>query len=1616
MKKLVGMFKKLPPEMRMLVAMAGLGTPLGIFYGVQRFLFPTTPIRYLILGFALIVGVLLLVGFLISKVVGGRSRKRVRAMEQELAGSGQAGPTGMDVRAAIKENNEKFFTAIREMRKNLGLSVYDLPWYIVIGDSGCGKTKLINEGGLVFSTGKPEGYQLGTLNYNWWFTEDAIFVDMAGRLCNPQEDADRREWTSFLDTVAKGRKGYPINGALVCVAADHLLQDSPEKQEQDANTMLERLRDLQTRLGVTFATYLVVTKCDKILGFMPFFDRAGKDIAFKNQMFGWSKPGSYDELADPEQFDQHLDGLYQRLNELRLRRLDDDVDEVEMGLAYAFPEEFRTLRDALKIYVRTLFPMIKNPKAVKNLIFRGVYFTSATQEGEVVLKHLTQRMGEDTARQFPPLESLYPQPRPHFVKDLLTRKVLPENGLVFRNEQEVARNRNLAKVLKLGSIAASLVLVAALVWSMMAFGRLINTPRMNAVDATVAFAGPLQVEGGEPAKPPAGMQPAAALAAAMQLGNGVETLRANKLAARVLSLNIGTDAPVRDLTRIELRVFEEGVLRAVLREVDQALRQTTLESPVKGEDAVKAAQAYRDALMVYVKWFGCAANPQPTTEPLFEDFKVLCEVVTDRDSVVRAQRADFLQQSDRYFKAIQGASLGTSSPNPARLLLSTGLDPAGTIQAAVVTVHRFFEAYATMNEQHPDKTIAEWMRIGRVCQEIEQSYAAMLSAGREIVTQDDLVAFAEQFGKSFAVFDQATNALHWQGVRGRSQFVIIPTVREAILNQRKLWTGYEEALKKAYAACASAQQAVSPVALSWLSLGDQQGGMVRGLDRLLAESLHADAALTDQSYFDTFFEAGTFERLIPEVHERYSYAIVLKKAGDAPKDDEIVPAADTVAVQDVLTKVNQRLKALELGPPADLSQETLADWNSRLYAHLEKMANLGKQAAALPIKLEQPDKWRQDELAGLYREYEALGARGEGSLLLTTIARRLDQVRDWGVAELYPDWRGKASSAYQIAIPAELTTPTAAPVAAPTAPREPERREIRVPGQADRAIRRPGETERAAVPSVGAVELEGTIPNCTSPTFLNRMAGEFVSALIYLGQLQKADYLPGTGEYGDLQGLCKQRLSEACRVYVDKYAESWAIAYRARSLTKLARVQEQTRDWKVLTEALGRTATPGIPDAREVGKELESALSEILRAVPWARVGEDGRTWEQLAAGDAEWRDVADWFRLAVRKNWTDEGRVFVNEVQMPSGVTPNPNELPWDALAREVGRRWGELVEAVRTNTPLPAQFDRHTKERREIPWGVIEQFRKDCRLDDEKLTQQLVSFIEQGQAALSEELSRLLYDLQQRYFEGARPYRGWPYVNPDGQLADATDTVDYLKFRQFLDEMQQFLRVYQAVEDGLPRDNPSKQRRAAFYDACQRWRDFLAVGSDNAPARLELVIKYEDPLNPQAPGGVVQGIQDTAQYYYRSVHLALGLRIRQTGGSETDGPIEIPTVAQDPGQQTWEAIWPWVGRSGDAQLTMQFVSGIQRQGQSKPSPNVPGLVLGRLSPLSLCAYLNRYGTKVGDNLWVTAHQIDLAEAFRAAGAPEMVPQDDKRIMGVKLSFELKRPMPSPIEPLAGR
>ena len=64
--------------------------------------------------------------------------------------------------------------------------LYDLPWYVIIGPPGAGKTTALVNSGLKFPLaqgGHPAAVAGvgGTRYCDWWFTEEAVLIDTAGR-------------------------------------------------------------------------------------------------------------------------------------------------------------------------------------------------------------------------------------------------------------------------------------------------------------------------------------------------------------------------------------------------------------------------------------------------------------------------------------------------------------------------------------------------------------------------------------------------------------------------------------------------------------------------------------------------------------------------------------------------------------------------------------------------------------------------------------------------------------------------------------------------------------------------------------------------------------------------------------------------------------------------------------------------------------------------------------------------------------------------------------------------------------------------------------------------------------------------------------------------------------------------------------------------------------------------------------------------------------------------------------------------------------------------------------------------------------------------------------------
>ena len=116
------------------------------------------------------------------------------------------------IRAAIKltrvvkawKTSAKAIAALKASRRR-GHNLYSEPWYVIIGAPGSGKSTLLQNSGLQFPLAQRFGRDAvrgvgGTRNCDWWFTDDAIFLDTAGRFTAQDSDpgSDARGWKEFL--------------------------------------------------------------------------------------------------------------------------------------------------------------------------------------------------------------------------------------------------------------------------------------------------------------------------------------------------------------------------------------------------------------------------------------------------------------------------------------------------------------------------------------------------------------------------------------------------------------------------------------------------------------------------------------------------------------------------------------------------------------------------------------------------------------------------------------------------------------------------------------------------------------------------------------------------------------------------------------------------------------------------------------------------------------------------------------------------------------------------------------------------------------------------------------------------------------------------------------------------------------------------------------------------------------------------------------------------------------------------------------------------------------------------------------------------------------------------
>jgi type VI secretion system protein ImpL len=356
------------------------------------------------------------------------------------AAGADAGP--QDDSETLRERMTDALSTLKKTGSGKGDYLYDLPWYVIIGPPGSGKTTALINSGLKFPLARGGAAPAaiagvgGTRYCDWWFTEDAVLIDTAGRYTTQDSDqkADRGSWLAFLDLLKKNRPKQPINGVLICISIADVLRLPPAEVRAHADAIRARLLELHTQLKVDFPVYAVFTKADLVSGFLEFFGHVNESV--RKEVWGATFQ-TRDKTANmvvkiPEEFDLLID----RLNQDVVDRVQDEPNPTARVQLFAFPSQMAALKEPVFNFLNQVF---EPTRYHSNATLRGFYFTSGTQEGtpiDQLIGAISRSFGTVDEGQ----SGLSGLGKSFFLTDLMQKVIFKEAGWVSTNLRAVRRS------------------------------------------------------------------------------------------------------------------------------------------------------------------------------------------------------------------------------------------------------------------------------------------------------------------------------------------------------------------------------------------------------------------------------------------------------------------------------------------------------------------------------------------------------------------------------------------------------------------------------------------------------------------------------------------------------------------------------------------------------------------------------------------------------------------------------------------------------------------------------------------------------------------------------------------------------------------------------------------------------------------------------------------------------------------------------------------------------------------------------------------------------------------------------------------------------------------------
>lgn len=240
-------------------------------------------------------------------------------------------------------------------------AVYNIPWVMLIGNAGCGKSTLVTNSGLHFSLyGDEKIQQLGDSKVDapdLWLSDKALFIEQSGH-CS----------SVVLLQLRKQRPHPPLDAIIVTISLPELLLMVEDDLAEYVKSITQQISDVYRMLRYSIPITFVVTKFDQATGFIDFFSDLTKDE--QRQLFGLELDSDYESK---------LGQLEARIYNLRWQKISEASTVAEKFAIFNFAWQFGGVCTKLNNFLSLLF---KDNSDQNLLVYQGVYFASVSPNDE----------------------------------------------------------------------------------------------------------------------------------------------------------------------------------------------------------------------------------------------------------------------------------------------------------------------------------------------------------------------------------------------------------------------------------------------------------------------------------------------------------------------------------------------------------------------------------------------------------------------------------------------------------------------------------------------------------------------------------------------------------------------------------------------------------------------------------------------------------------------------------------------------------------------------------------------------------------------------------------------------------------------------------------------------------------------------------------------------------------------------------------------------------------------------------------------------------------------------------------------------------------------------------